>query len=618
MSTPVLRRNGFWFAVALIICLVSAIGAATVQSDRGNVDIKDMQWETSSGRMLNALLFRPDTATADTPAPAVVVSHGWWNNREMQDANYTELARRGYVVVSIDMYGHGNSDPLPSEEIAVNGTGMYDAVQLVADLPYVDTERIGVEGHSNGARAANFSIGIDNTVETPLIAAAFLVDNEAFYTDSANDNAYFNYYGSRDVGLVADQYDEFFFRSYSPEGEALTPPRDFATTPNAQSFLHFGADPSTFDDVREPGEYYSQDVDGEEAVRVLYTPNEIHPWSTVSATTVGSMLEFFETTLGAPDTIAPDDQVWQTKEFFNALGLIGFGMFLVTFTKVLLRTPFFATLRVKEVKKAVALDKAGHGWFWGGLVFLAIVSAWSYVWLSNREGLSGTVFNAAPSFWPQGAVFFIALWAAINGVVALALMTVIYLVRVRKQGTSLRDLGVLPGWGAAGKTILLGIATTAAAFTVVFIVDYFFKTDFRYWVLAVKWFPADKIGYALYVIPLFLIYFIGNSIAVNAFSRFTLFGKEWVNTAVLALFNAMGPLVLVIWQYSTFFSTGYLTDQLGGIFSIWLFPTLVLLPVAAIISRKLYRETNNPYIGGIIMALVVALISSSNTLVTTF
>ena len=30
----------------------------------------------------------------------------------MQDLNYVEMARRGYVVLALDLYGHGNSDYL--------------------------------------------------------------------------------------------------------------------------------------------------------------------------------------------------------------------------------------------------------------------------------------------------------------------------------------------------------------------------------------------------------------------------------------------------------------------------------------------------------------------------
>ncbi|QNO36826.1 prolyl oligopeptidase family serine peptidase [Protaetiibacter sp. SSC-01] len=610
MKQSLWRRNGFWLILSLVLILVSAVGASLVQTAGGSVVVKDLKWETSSGRAMSALLFKPAGATADDPAPAVVVSHGWWNNREMQDANYVELARRGYVVVSIDMYGHGNSDPLPADELQVGGTGMYDAVQLVADLPYVDHDRIGVSGHSNGARAANFAVAIDDEADEQLISAVFLVDNEAMYTDE--DKAFANNYGTRDVGLVADQYDEFFFRSY---GETVTPPREFATTPNAQSFLYFGEEPGA--EVREPGEYYSQEIDGVEAVRVLYTPPQTHPWGTISSGTVADQLDFFETAFGAPEAIDSHAQVWQVKEAFTTVGLVGFGIFLVAFARALLALRPFTRLRLEQAPAMVDPGRTGRAWFWGGLVVSALVSGASYIWLSQAQWLSAIAYSGS-ALVPQGAVFFIAFWAAVNGVAGLVIMGASYLAFGRRNGSDLRASGVLPGWRNLGLGVLLALVTTAAAFTIVFAVDYFFKTDFRLWVLAVKWFSPDKIGYALLVLPLFLIYFVANSIAINAFNRFALAGREWVNTAVLALFNSLAPIVLVVVQYTTFAATGELVPGFGGIFSIWLFPVIVILAVSAVISRKLYRATGNPYIAGVLNASVVALISASNTLVLTY
>jgi dienelactone hydrolase len=241
MKEKLVRRNSFWLALSLVLMVVSSVVASAVQTSGYTVTVKDMSWETSNGESMSALLYKPNGVSADNKAPAIVVAHGWWNNKEMQDANYVELARRGYVVLSIDMYGHGDSDYLTNSDITLGGTGVYDGVKLLADLPYVDTSKIGVSGHSNGARAANFSVAIDNAADKQLIAAVFLVDNDPVYTDAANDNAYFNMYGDRDTGLVADQYDEFFFRSYSAEGVRLTSPRDYIGTPNAQSFLNYGS-----------------------------------------------------------------------------------------------------------------------------------------------------------------------------------------------------------------------------------------------------------------------------------------------------------------------------------------------------------------------------------------
>ncbi len=614
MKRSFFEKNAFWLALSLVLCLVSAIGASLVQTSAGSVTVKDMRWETSSGEMMSALLYKPNGVSAENPVPAIVVSHGWWNNREMQDANFVELSRRGYVVVSIDMYGHGNSDYLTAGDEAVGGTGMYDAVKLVAQLPYVDVDKIGVTGHSNGARAANFSIPIDDAADKPLIASVLLVDNDGVYRDAENDNTYFNYYGSRDVGIVADHYDEFFFRSYDANGTAITPPRDYIGTPNAQSFLAFGEDPSGLTETVGAEQIVTKKIDGREAVRVVYTPAETHPWGPFSKTTTSHVVSFFEQTLGAPTPISASSQVWQFKEAFNALGLIGFVMFLVAFARALLETRAFAALKAPVAVPALATSRRGLLWFWGGLTVAAVLGAWIYVAMSQSPVFAGIAFNVAPSIFTQGAVAFIALWAAITGVVGIVIMVISYLAFGRREGVNLRAVGVLPGWRNFFQGLGLSAVVVAAAFGIVFVLDYFFKTDFRLWVVAIKAFNPDKLAIAALYLPFFAIFYVANSVAINSFNRFTLKGREWLNTAVLALFNSLGPIILVIAQYATFFITGETIPGFGGIFSIWLFPVIVILAVTAVISRKIYRATNNPYIGGFINAAVVTIVSVTNTL----
>jgi hypothetical protein len=293
--------------------------------------------------------------------------------------------------------------------------------------------------------------------------------------------------------------------------------------------------------------------------------------------------------------------------------LIAFGIFLVAFTRALLTTRAFAGLRAPAAAIAPSTRK-GLGWFWGGSIVLAIISGWSWLILANTPWVGAIAFNIVPFFMPQGAVFFVAFWAAINAIAAIIVMTVSYLLFGRKNGLDLRASGVLPGWKKFFHGIGLGAVVVVAAYGLVFVLDFFFKTDFRFWVVAVKAFTPDKLGIALMYLPLFAIYFIANSVAVNSFNRFSLRGKEWINTALLAFFNALAPIILVVVQYTTFFNTGYTIDRFSGIFSIWLFPVILILAVTAVISRKIYRETNNPYIAGFINAAIVTLISVSNTL----
>ncbi len=617
MRTALMKRNSFWLALALVLALVSAIGASLVQTGAGAITTKDLRWETASGRTMNALLFTPESATADSPAPAIVVSHGWWNNREMQSANYVELARRGYVVLSIDMYGHGNSDPLPADELMVGGTGMYDGVLLLADLPYVDTEKIGITGHSNGARAANFSIPLDDAAPEQLISSVLLVDYDPIYTDA--DGAYVNPYGTRDVGLIQAQYDEFFFRSYSEEGAPLTAPRDYLTTPNAQSFLHFGAAPDEIaDDEREGSTVYTESIEGTEAMRVVYSLPQTHPWTTNSSTAVGHLIDFFEESLGAPAPAEASSQIWQVKETFTALGLIAFGILLVTVPRALLTTRAFRALAAPAAPAAPLGGRIPAIWFWAGIVVSAIISGVSYIALSQSPAIGGIVFNVVPSIVPQGSVFFIALWAAINGLAALVILAGAYFAFAKRGGLDLRAAGVLPGWRPALHGTALALTSVVAVYGLVFLLDFLFTTDFRLWVIGVKVFSVDKIGLALFVLPLFLLYFVVNSIAINAFNRVTIGGREWINTALLAVANSLAPLVLVIAQYTVFAVSGELIPGFGGIFSIWLFPVIVILAVTAIVSRKLYRATGNPYVAGVLNATIVALVSVSNSLVVTY
>ena len=109
-----MKKAKFWLAVALILCLVSSVGASLFQTDFGRIDYHDLTFVTQSGHELDALLLVPENAAIDNPAPAIVVSHGWYNNREMQDLNYVEYARRGFVVLAISMYGHGDSEVIAS------------------------------------------------------------------------------------------------------------------------------------------------------------------------------------------------------------------------------------------------------------------------------------------------------------------------------------------------------------------------------------------------------------------------------------------------------------------------------------------------------------------------
>lgn len=133
-------------------------------------------------------------------------------------------------------------------------------------------------------------------------------------------------------------------------------------------------------------------------------------------------------------------------------------------------------------------------------------------------------------------------------------------------------------------------------------------------------FASAKFIEILKFFSFFLVYYAMNSMAVNVFNYIRIGKREWVNIAVPAVFNAMGPILLIVFLYSCFLSTGLMpTDGLAwGLSSpvFWVYSLLVILPLSAVLSRMIYKATRNPYIHAIAFALVITVMQCTNTLTT--
>ncbi len=257
----------------------------------------------------------------------------------------------------------------------------------------------------------------------------------------------------------------------------------------------------------------------------------------------------------------------------------------------------------------MAPEGIGKVWFWGGLLISTLISALSYL------GIYGWSMINRPSFLLQPAVFYIGMWSLVMGGVTILILLLSYKFMGKKQGVNLRENGVIMSSLIWWKTILLSILVTIASFMLVFVADYFFKTDFRIWVIAIKAFTPDKLWSAILFLPFFLVFYLANSVATNCFNFVKIGKKEWINTAIMMFFNGLSAAVLITIQYMHFYITGDLYfDSVSPIVGIWLFPIVVILPIAVLITRIIYKDTNNPYLGGIIYSIIVTIMLVSNTL----
>ena len=602
------KKRNIILMISIVLMLVSCIFTSMIQTNFGNVTVKEINWVTDNGYTMNAWLFIPDSATAETPAPAVVTSHGMFNNKGMQDLNFVELARRGFVVLAQDMPSHGDSEDVG--DIVSTIMGLYESVKELAGMNFVDASRIGITGHSLGGMSCNTAVQLDNFAPTPLIAAVLLNSADGTYT---SDGQFVNVYGSRDMGIVAGQYDEWFFDDTDANGNP-TLPKDFIYNKNAQSILHFGKDPAGLE-LREANTMYTETVDGQEAIRVIYNPAIIHPWSHFSYRSTVGTIEFFDAALDAPVSIPATNQIWQWKVVSNTVGLIAFFMFMVSLTLVLVQTSFFKELSVDEPIAARPIGKGGKAWFFGSLALGAIFASVVYFpILGNLKSSSGYVPGVAQSS-PNG----VSTWAMACGAFAILSMIVSYFAYGKKNGVDLAEVGVKISLKKLVKTVALAAIVVASMLTVLGIADYLFMADFRIWVVAFRAFKLEQLGltFAPYAF-LFLVYYVANSVAVNCFNYNDIGVKngkgKWVNIALMALAAGLSAVILLLLQYIPYFSGSDLMWPHNNMYGVWLFPMLVTLPGSAIVSRIIYKRTNNPYLGGIICAIIVAIMSCSNTL----
>ena len=663
------KRTLTILCAALVLIVLGSALAGMYNGSRGAVEVSRFSVKTDNG-VLSGLLYKPKTATAETPRPAVVVTHGYLNSAEMQDANAIELSRRGYVVFAMDQYDHGHS---AFDKTKYGGTdffslwskfwinSQYDAVQYAYDQPYVLKDEagngiIGVTGHSMGGFGSALAVYFDEMsyAETGIrkIYAALTEGADYSYTgfvgvtvDVADQTA-----GGRVLGKVAAQFDEFFFND--PDAPAGTVrKKNYVGTPEGQAFLQQTAPAA--------GTWYDTSDGGR---RIIYQPYETHPWNHFSKVTTASAVEFYTEAFKDFDTgvsaIAANDQIWLWKEIFECVALAGFVLMLVPVAEFVMELPFFRNARTgslkvlpaaKGNKKAILAVILVIAILLPGLFFSALYDGaepgktilfWCAIAVgviglvlgilgrdrkgSLAAGIIAAVAGAAlavvcksslysnNAVWVAPVVNSIAYWTLACALIALLIMAVVFVLFKGKDGATLAEYGVVLKPMAIIAGLCTAVVTVAAAYAVLFLIDALFKTDFRIWTFAFKTFDMNIIPAVLKYLPTFILFYLIStaSITINAGT------KDGVKGYLLAIcLNAGGIILWLLRQYITLFATGVAAhpgSALSGIVLVAMVPTLA---IAACISRALAKRTGNIWTGAFLNAILMTIMTVANTTV---
>jgi dienelactone hydrolase len=596
-------HGNFFLWLALAFVLTGDVGAWLVQTDGGKIQVTGFTLPTDNDQWITADLFRPGNATAQNPVPLVVVCPGFERSKETMTSYSIELARRGIAVVIIDPYNQGaSSTTLQKRSASVEGYGVVPMVEHIynsTDFDFVDRTRIGAAGYSAGgnavlqsasrfgAQAAKAARHGKDPVPENKISAVFIGGYILTLTGKVLESV------DASVGLDYARYDEGAFRSESGTADLRTAPESLRLVNTIY------ADDQNISGVGI-GKYYGTATN--RTLRVIHNTRSIHPLMPYAPAHIANMVDFFTTAFGLNPAIAASNQIWPLKELCTLLSLVGGFLFLVPFTRLLLRLPFFHTLRQPVPPPLPAPKRAGRVIFWSTFVFSALVACFLFIPCVRQTAAWFPQAGAGDPTWffPQRINNAILLWAVANGVLGLLIFFATWFFFGRKNGVTPAMWGLKIKIADLLKIFLLALILFASFYSLLFASYKIFHTDFRFtFISAAAAFPAKMWIVALEYLPPFFIFYFANSLRVNGANRFA--GQSGrAGMIISALGNSVGLMLILVIQYVHLAAFGqvYWTQE-------WLYTNLLLgvtpmMFVLPLFNRLFFRLTGTCYLGPLV------------------
>ncbi|MCA3754105.1 MAG: alpha/beta fold hydrolase [Phenylobacterium sp.] len=552
-------------ALGAILIIAGSVLAFLVQGS-GGVEVREARWRTPEGAVMSGLLYRPPGLEAGRRAPAVLLSHGYINTREMQSPFAIELARRGFVVLAMDMTGHGGS----GGNVGAAGFGGPSALAFLRSQPFVDRDQIGLAGHSMGggpvlAAARAEPEGYRAVVLVGSAPGLFGPPDEVRPDFPRNLNVVFG-------GL--DEFSALMWRT--PKGTDL---------PGSEKLKAvFGVASPV-----EPGRIYGDPTLG--TARRLDLPRITHPWEHFSSGGVAPAVDWMQARLeGEARPLPAGDQVWVWKEAGTLLALVGAGLLLLGAFELALGLPWLGQLR-RSPEPAAAVRGIG-GWLALGLT--AVLPALTYLPFMK---LGALWFPSA--LFPQWVQNQLLAWALANTV--LAIVIALFL----RRGRPVFSVDIPRSLVAA----VLSVGAVALALAAV---DRLLHVDFRFWVIGFR--PLTEARWPIFLayLPLWTLHCV---IVVRGLCALLAVDGASRRLTYLTAAGVMGGgfFVLAALQYATLFATGLLltpTQPLNVIVALQFIPLLALVGIIAVFT---WRRTNSYLPGALICALFLSWYVTSGT-----
>jgi dienelactone hydrolase len=634
-----LRPNRWLILVSLALVLGGSAGASYFKTDGGKVEVTGVKLPTENGQWITADLFRPRIATEQNPVPLVVVCPGFERSKETLDSYAIELSRRGMAVITIDPYNQGaSSTTLQRRSATVEGYGVVPVVEYAWGTPnlnYVDRSRIGAAGYSAGGNAvlqaasrfggrqpgsakraekaekaearapeagAAKGDGAPKAKPPSKLAGVFVGGYVLTLTDEVLGPIRSN------VGMDYAFYDEGSFRNANKNA-------DMRTAPEALRLVNSGlakdAAAAAVTEV-EIGKPYGDPKS--RTLRIVHNTRNIHPLLPYDRESVAHMVDFFTTIFDLEPAVPSSRQTWFLKEVCTLAALTGALLFLVPFAALLLELPAFRSLANPVPPPLPRPVGFGKVLFWSTFALSAALACFLFVPMARATFVLFPVASGArPTWWfPQRINNAVLLWAVLNGSIGLLLFWLTYRFRGSRNGVTREMLGLGASARDLLRTLLLALTVTGGFYLLLYAVYGVFHTDFRFlFISATVSFPGKMLLVALEYLPLFLVFYLGNSIRVNSAGRFE-GQREWASMLLMGLANSAGLLLIMLIQYAVFLSRGTVYWTAEWLFANLLFGIIPMMFLLPYFNRYFFRLTGRVYLGALVTCLVFILMMLTN------
>jgi dienelactone hydrolase len=600
-------RDFFKKCPAVVYCLlllfVTSFIAWLLVSDGGKVKVRRISIAANDGTIASALIYIPPNAKDETPAPVVLNFAGRSTNAQYLTTWAMEQARRGFVVVSCDVWGNGQTEMFGQAGSRGGMTTInqqaFCYIDYIKTAPFIDHSQINIVGYSLGAMNATTLGDYAGRENISMIGLIYMPGNNIAAAAPEFETNWLVVRAAGDEGNTQNEtYEENLTKNFG------------LSQPIQRNSLH--------------GSYANKT-----AREYVYVLSSIHQTATMNVPTCIAILRGLLASNTNVINVDPGKVLFPLQQLIVAIAGCLFFITVIAFGHFLLSLPYFSTLK-KTVPTAPNNSRGSYifNYLWGiilpMLLFIPIGDLVMFYkpFMNNRIWRSNYLNGC---FFPAVAFSFITL----------ILVLILRARKVKAGGTAgLAEYCLAPQgenklpWGIIGKSVILAFVVSLSALAWMFFIEGNMGINYQFWqAIIYNRTSNERFLMAFSYMPIYFFVNIMVAIGVNTSRRLKDTGnstRDLVRDIAINFLAGFAPvcLLLCIQYIPSLVTQSYWTTWLRTTYSFAPRSSVAALDYAwnvpfvsasiAVINTFFYRKTGTIWPGLFLGTVFIAITVTSN------